>query len=402
MTYSDTMKPVLLAEETISQSELEATTKWMLAGNRLTKAQVTAQFEREFAAWMGCKHSVFVNSGSSANLLMIYAAKEAGRLRNNKVIAPAVSWVTTVSPLMQLGFDVTLCDCDSQNLGLDIEHLEHLCKTEAPSLLILVHVLGHANHLAEIKEICSRYDVILLEDSCEALGSIFDGRKLGCHGLAGSFSFYYGHHISTIEGGMVVTDDTELHQLMLSLRSHGWSRDLDPKRQEKLQKQHQIDDFRNLYTFYHAGFNLRSTDLQAYIGVQQLKKLDDICKTRERNFHTYSKLLPDFFCQKSDVTVLSSFAFGTLIENRGEVFEALKAEQIECRPLICGNIARHPFWIRAYGKQIMPIADLVHDYGIYLPNHHNLNCDDIERVAEIFNAAARPLDKPLNGASKAH
>ena len=343
---------------------------------------------------MGSKHAVFVNSGSSANLLMIYAAKEAGRLRNNKVIAPAVSWVTTVSPLMQLGFDVRLCDCDAQNLGLDLNHLEELCRTEAPSMLILVHVLGHANHLHEIKEICDRYGVVLLEDSCEALGSTFDGRKLGGHGLAGSFSFYYGHHISTIEGGMVVTDDSELHQVMLSLRSHGWSRDLAPKRQADLQNQHNVDEFRNLYTFYYAGFNLRSTDLQAYIGLQQLEKLDHICDTRARNFERYSMLLPEYYTQRSNTDHLSSFAYGTLVENRIEVAQALKAQDIECRPLICGNIARHPFWVRAYGEQVLPQADLIHDFGIYLPNHHNLGAKDIARVAKCFSDVARPIDTP--------
>ncbi|MFV1465953.1 DegT/DnrJ/EryC1/StrS family aminotransferase [Phaeobacter sp. JH20_36] len=383
-------RPITLAQDTISRRELQQTADWMMAGNRLTKAEETTAFEAEFAAWMGCKHAVFVNSGSSANLLMIYAAREAGRLRNNKVIAPAVSWVTTVSPLIQFGFDVRLCDCDPTNLGLDLDHLERLCKEEAPALLILVHVLGHANHMAAIRDICERYDVLLLEDSCEALGSVSDGRKLGCHGTAGSFSFYYGHHISTIEGGMVVTDDSELHQVMLSLRSHGWSRDLNPTLRDQLQQDHNIDDFRNLYTFYYAGFNLRSTDLQAFIGRQQILKLDDICRVRERNFDIYAAQLRGFYRQDSETELLSSFAYGTLVENRMEVFEHLRDQDIECRPLICGNIARHPFWIRHYGHQVLPNADLIHDYGIYLPNHHNLSTADVTCVTDAFKAVARP------------
>ncbi|WP_282052823.1 DegT/DnrJ/EryC1/StrS family aminotransferase [Phaeobacter inhibens] len=383
-------RPITLAQDTISRRELQQTADWMMAGNRLTKAEETVAFEEEFAAWMGSKHAVFVNSGSSANLLMIYAAREAGRLRNNKVIAPAVSWVTTVSPLIQFGFDVRLCDCDPVNLGLDLEHLEQLCKDEAPAMLILVHVLGHANHMKAIQDICDRYDVLLLEDSCEALGSVSGGRKLGCHGAAGSFSFYYGHHISTIEGGMVVTDDSELHQVMLSLRSHGWSRDLNPTLRDQLQVDHNIDDFRNLYTFYYAGFNLRSTDLQAFIGRQQILKLDDICRVRARNFDTYAEELHGYYSQDSETDLLSSFAYGTLVENRMDVFEHLRAQQIECRPLICGNIARHPFWIRHYGREILPNADLIHDYGIYLPNHHNLSTADVLSVAGTFKAVAQP------------
>ena len=143
-------------------------------------------------------------SGSSANLLMVAALKEAGRLRNNNAIAAGVSWVTTVSPFLQLGFNVQLADCETTSLGLDLNHVEDLCRRCKPSVLILVHVLGHCGDMNSVREICQRYGVILLEDSCEALGSSYKGKKLGTFGAAGSFSFYYGHHISTIEGGMVI------------------------------------------------------------------------------------------------------------------------------------------------------------------------------------------------------
>lgn len=392
MTHLDLPKPVFLADDTIAEPELLALSEWMLAGNRLTKSTQTLAFEDEFKDWMGSRHAIFTNSGSSSNLLMIYALKEAGLLRNNKAIAAAVSWVTTVSPLMQFGFDVSLCDCDLENLGLDLNHLEHLCRTEKPSLLILVHVLGHANHLAEIQQICDRYGVLLLEDSCEALGSTSGGKKLGTHGLAGSFSFYYGHHISTIEGGMVVTDNDDLHQLMLSLRSHGWSRDLSAERRDAITRDHDIDAFRNLYTFYYPGFNLRSTDLQAFIGRSQLKKLDRIVDVRESNFELYKSALPDYFVQNGPTDKLSSFAYGTFVENRLEVYNHLKVEKIECRPLICGNIGRHPFWTRIHGACDLPNADKVHDYGIYLPNHHNLELTDVARITDAFSSVAHPYD----------
>jgi CDP-4-dehydro-6-deoxyglucose reductase, E1 len=385
------MKPILLADDTISQQELESTAKWMLEGNRLTKSKLTTKFENEFADWIGSKHAVFVNSGSSANLLMVSAAMHSGRLRNKVAIAPAVSWVTTVSPLLQLGFDVRLCDCDPFGLGLDPEHLEELCKENPPSLLILVHVLGHVNKMKEIVRICQKYDIVLIEDSCEALGSEFLSRKLGTLSTAGSFSFYYGHHISTIEGGMVVTDDSELHQIMLSLRSHGWSRDLNPSKKDFLQKQFEIDDFTNLYTFYYPGFNLRSTDLQAHLGVQQLSKIDAVAKTRSINFERYKENLHRYFCQQSDTSLLSSFAYGTLISNREDVYFKLKKNQIECRPLICGNIARHPFWQKRTEDEGLIRANKVHDYGIYLPNHHNLSPADIDRVCEIFSQSATPI-----------
>jgi len=383
-------RSIHLAEDTITKSELTELSEWMLAGNRLTKSHETVLFEEEFAKWMGSRYAVFVNSGSSANLLMIYAQKELGRLKNMRAIAPAVSWVTTVSPLLQFGFDTKLCDCDNSTLGLDLDHLETLCREHDPSVLILVHVLGHSNNVAEIKQICDKYDIILLEDSCEALGSEYRGAKLGTLGNAGSFSFYYGHHISTIEGGMVVTDDYELYQMMLSLRSHGWSRDLAHEKREALTKEYSVDEFRNLYTFYHAGFNLRSTDLQARLGRSQLTKLGAIAKVREQNFEEYRSGLQDFFVQTSEADPLSSFAYGTFVQNRLEVYEHLKANEIECRPLICGNIARHPFWLTANGPENLPNADTVHDFGIYLPNHHNLNSKDIDRVTRVFLEVARP------------
>ena len=389
MLQTQESKPIFLAEDTISEPELHSLSDWMLAGNRLTKGEQTLLFEEEFRDWMGSKHAIFTNSGSSSNLLMIYALKMAGLLRNNKAIAAAVSWVTTVSPLMQLGFDISLCDCDPYNLGLDLNHLEHLCKTEQPSVLILVHVLGHANHLSEIMEICDRYGVLLLEDSCEALGSTSCGKKLGSLGIAGSFSFYYGHHISTIEGGMVVTDDDELNQVMLSLRSHGWSRDLSQQRRLEMTRNHDVDAFRNLYTFYYPGFNLRSTDLQAFLGRSQLKKLDEIIDVRERNFRLYESALSDFFTQTGPSERLSSFAYGTFVENRLEVFNHLTEQQIECRPLICGNIGRHPFWTLENGSCNLPNADKVHDHGIYLPNHSNLSPLDVERVSEEFKSVAK-------------
>ncbi len=318
---------------------------------------------------------------------MIYALKELGRLRNNRAIAPAVSWVTTVSPLLQFSFDTVLCDCDSKNLGLDLDYLETLIHKHDPALLILVHVLGHSNNMEEIRTLCDKYDIMLLEDTCEALGSSYNQMNLGTIGTAGSFSFYYGHHISTIEGGMVVTDDYELYQTMLSLRSHGWSRDLDPASRKQLTDKYKIDEFENLYTFYNAGFNIRSTDLQAKLGQMQLLKLNKIIEVREANYNTYKSNLGDFFCQSSSTTPLSSFAYGTFVKNRLEVFKHLQKNKIESRPLICGNISRHPFW-KKYNSDTpskdLPNADFLHDYGLYLPNHHNMTDEDVSRVAQTF------------------
>lgn len=381
---------IKLADDTIDQEELQDLCSWILSGNRLTKATETVHFEEEFASYIGSKYAVMTNSGSSSNLLMASALLQSGHLKSNKVIAPAVSWVTTVTPFMQLGFDVILCDCDQHDLGFNIEDFERLCREHRPSIAILVHVLGHANSMPDILDICQKYGVILLEDTCESLGSEALGKKLGTLSTAGSFSFYYGHHISTIEGGMVVTDDSSLYELMLSIRSHGWSRDLSPQTAGALAKAFDIDEFRNLYTFYYSGFNLRSTDLQAHIGRSQLRKISKINRVRNENFNLYKTLLGDYFAQESSSDFVSSFAYGTLVENRNDVAKKLQSHGVELRPLICGNIARHPFWLKSNQPQIYPNADLIHDYGLYLPNHLNISVEDVHYCCEIFKSIAIP------------
>ena len=384
------MKKYLLAQDTISKNELNQLCKWLLEGNQLTKGKLTLEFEKKFSKKIGVKHSVFVNSGSSANLLMVSALIESGKLKNKTAIVPAVSWVTTVTPFMQLNFDIKLCDCDINNLGLDIDHFEDLCKKNNPSIAIIVNVLGHPNYIQKIKKICKKYNVILIEDSCETLGTKNKGKKIGTDGIASSYSFYYGHHISTIEGGMVITNDSQLYDIMLSVRSHGWSRDLRKKTQQALSKRYKIDKFRNLYTFYYQGYNLRSTELNAFLGLGQIKKIDKISQTRYKNFNTYKKNLEDFWFQKSPSDLISSFAYGTLVKNRIEVYEHLKKFKIESRPLICGNIGRHPFWTKKFGDNNLKNSDIIHNFGIYLPNNYSLSKKDVLFICKKFKEVAIP------------
>lgn len=382
---------IKLAEDTISPAELADAADFLKSGKQLTKGPVTLQFEAVFSKTLEASYAVFVNSGSSANLLVAAALKESGQLRNLTVVCPAISWVTTVSPFMQLGFDVILCDSESESLGIDPVKLERIFVESSPSLLILVHVLGHANQMAEIQELCNKYGVLIVEDSCEALGSTYrDGRNLGTIGKAGTYSFYYGHHISTIEGGMVVTDDFNLYQLMLSMRSHGWSRDLDDNVRADLTSRYKIDEFRNLYTFYYPGFNFRSTDLQASIGLSQVKQIGSITEIRESRHHAYASHLTEYWGQASHTERLSSFAYGTAVSNRSEVSIALSEAGIESRPLICGNIGRHPFWLRHNSPQSLPVADWIHDHGMYLPIHAKLEEKDVAKVTQVFKEVATP------------
>ena len=384
------MKKIHLAEDTISRNELIALADWITKTSRLTKGPLCKEFEEKFANWLGVKYAVFVNSGSSANLLIAWVLKESGRLRNRRVIAPAVSWCTTVTPFIQLGYEVSLCDCSKDDLGLDTECLARLCSELKPAVLILVHVLGHPNKMNEIKEICSKYGTIIIEDSCEALGSIYKGKKCGSIGLAGSFSFYYGHHISTIEGGMLVTDDEELYNLMLAIRSHGWARDVENKYHDEWSSRYGSDEIRDLYTFYYSGFNLRSTDLNAFLGISQLNMIHKYTKRRQHNFELYASLLGDYWKQSSQCELLSNFAYATIVKNRIDVYRHLAKFNIESRPLICGNIGRHPFWIKKYGVKNLANADVIHDFGLYLPNHARLTDNQIRYIADVFREIAVP------------
>jgi CDP-6-deoxy-D-xylo-4-hexulose-3-dehydrase len=383
-------RTVKLADNTISAEEIASLADWLKEGHQLTKGPLTRKFESELADYIGSKYSIMVNSGSSANLLMAYSLLESGYLRNKKVIVPAVSWITTLSPFVQIGFDCYLCDSDSRDLGIDLNHLEQLLKKEQPALLILVHILGHSNQMDAIRNLCTQHGCLVIEDACEALGSEYKGVKAGNLSMAGSFSFYYGHHISTIEGGAIVTSDDKLYSVMLSIRSHGWSRDVPEVDRQAWKQEFQIDDFREFYSFYYAGYNLRSTDLNAFLGRQQLKRLPEIAKIRARNFELYREALPEFWCQTSEEGFVSSFAYGTFAKNRLEVSKHLLGLGIECRPLVCGSMGRQPFWIKKYGVTHLPVADKVHDYGLYLPNHANISADDIKYVAQHFREVAQP------------
>jgi len=371
-----------LAEETIDKSDLTALTEWLDKNPRLTKGQETEHFEREWSEWQGQQSSVFVNSGSSANFMMFHSLLYSNMLRNKKVVVPSISWVTTVSPAILLGYDPIICDCDEIDLGLSLDDFEKICQEEGPAVVIVVHVLGHANKMKEILKICEKYDVILLEDCCEAYGAYYKGEKVGNFGLMSSFSFYFGHHMSTIEGGMVSTNNKELKNILLSIRSHGWLRDLDEDVKQRHIEEHKITEFESLFTFIYPGMNLRSTDLSAFIGRRQLEKLSENVDKRDKNYQRYKSLLEgDLWIQTSETEKVSCLGLGLIAPNRENVARSLLDSNIECRPLICGSIQEQPFWKRQ--KRNLPNALNVHNNGFYVPCHDKLTEEDIRQIVNI-------------------
>tara|TARA_Y200000002_G_scaffold360095_1_gene345080 strand:+ start:2537 stop:3709 length:1173 start_codon:yes stop_codon:yes gene_type:complete len=381
---------IKLSSNTIPSNHLEDLAEWLKTNPRLTKDKLTVQFESEFANFINSSNAIFVNSGSSANLLIAAANLHFKDLRNKKVGIPAVSWSTTLSPFLQLGYEPFLLDCDKNNLGIDIDSLYELAKKEDISTLILVHVLGHESSILKIKDICAEFKIRLFEDTCEALGSKISEKTLGSFGLASTFSFYYGHHISTIEGGMICTDNFEFSQIITSLRSHGWLRDLEKNFAQNLQKKYEISNFRNMYSFYFPGYNMRATEINAFLGIKQLSLLDKYCKKRAMLFDIYKNNLKDYWLQKSDTDFISSFAYGTLVENPEEVWFYLNNAKIESRPLICGSMGLQPFWeIFNKTKSSFKNADLIHYKGIYLPINANLEEEDILLVCKKFKEIAK-------------
>ena len=386
------MKNYNLAYNTIGSNDYKVMERFLKKRKYLNQSVYTKNFENKFSKFLGTKNSVFVNSGSSANLLMAQVLLEGNFLKNKTVVLPAVSWSTSVSPFIQLGYKVILCDCDKYNLGLCTHDLEKICKKFNPGLVLIVNVLGHANDYKKIEYLKKRYKFELIEDNCESLGSAIGKKKLGTLGLASSHSFYYGHHISTIEGGMISTKNRKFYNLALAIRSHGWARDMEKKFRLKLEKKFKIDEFKSFFTFYYSGFNIRSTDFNACIGIEQIKKIHQIAKIRQKNFLRYKSNLKSFWFQKSDLSILSSFGYATFVKNRFEVYKYLKSKKIQSRPLICGNIGQQPF-IKKNIKKIFNLdkAKFVDKYGIYLPNHTNLSLQDIDFISKKFSDLAQPI-----------
>ena len=386
------MKNYNLAYNTIGLNDYKVMERFLKKRKYLNQSVYTKNFENKFSKFLGTRNSVFVNSGSSANLLMAQVLLEGRFLKNKTVVLPAVSWSTSVSPFIQLGYKVILCDCDKYNLGLCTYDLEKICKKFNPGLVLIVNVLGHANNYKKIEYLKKKYKFELIEDNCESLGSALGKKKLGTLGLASSHSFYYGHHISTIEGGMISTKDRKFYNLALAIRSHGWARDMEKKFRLNLEKKFKIDEFKSFFTFYYSGFNIRSTDFNACIGIEQIKKIHQIAKIRQKNFLRYKSNLKSFWFQKSDLSILSSFGYATFVKNRLEVYKYLKSKKIQSRPLICGNIGQQPF-IKKNIKRIFNLdnAKFVDKYGIYLPNHTNLSLQDIDFISKKFSNIAQPI-----------
>ena len=380
---------IKLVSDTIDREDINSLIEWLSQDEipRLTKGDLTWELEKKWAEKIGTKYSVYLNSGSSAILLALAALLESGKLKNNKIVVTSLSWATDVSSPILLGMSPIMCDCNLENLSCDLDHLEKLFIHHSPSCMILVSPLGLVPNMNKVITLCEKYKVLLLEDVCESMGSKYQGKYLGTFGFASFFSMYFGHHLSTIEGGFINTDDEDFYHLLLMMRSHGWDRDLPREKQESLRLKYGVSEFDSLYNFYVPGFNLRSTDLQAFIGLRAIDKLDKYSVLRNTNFVRYNELIKvnELNLSQNEGDFVSSFAIPIVSKNKKEIVDRLTLNGVEVRPLIAGDMSKKPMWYERYGKSNLPNCEKINEFGFYVPNHQDLTKDQIKLITDLIN-----------------
>lgn len=383
-----------LAANSWGDEEIEAMHE-VIASGRFTMGPKVAQFEQDFSAYFNMKHAIMVNSGSSANLASVAALsfkKDRPLRRGDEVIVPAISWSTTYHPLQQYGLRLKFVDVDLETLNMDVSRLEEALSPRT-RMIVAVSILGNPADLADIRALADKNDLLLFEDNCESMDAELDGRKTGTFGDLNTFSLFFSHHISTMEGGMVLTDDVELAHLVRSIRAHGWTRDLPP---DSGLFQAGTDDHFEAYRFILPGYNLRPIEFSGAIGVEQLKKLPAMTAIRRKNLAHFQKLFDSderFIIQKENGNS-SSFAFTIILNQKFEidrkrVFAALREANIGFRIITGGCFLRHDV-IKYYDHEIasdVSNADMAHDYGFFVGNHPHDLTPQIDRLYEVLDKA---------------
>ena len=378
-----------LSSQTFGQEEIAAI-NGVLASGRVTMGRETEAFEKEFAEYIGVRYAVMVNSGSSANLLVIAALVATGALApGDRVFAPALSWSTTVWPLIQYGMDVTLIDCD---LTLQIKRaslVSALGFYPEARAIVAAHIMGNPCDVNLLRTLCKKHNLLLVEDSCETLGADYLGIKTGRFGIAAAFSFYFSHPMTTIEGGMLVTEDEEVAEYARSIRSHGWARAFGNERRQEFEAASPDIDPR--FLFVTEGYNLRPTELQAAMGRVQLRKLPAM-NARRAEIHArmceivapYKDLqlpLPTPFATPA------WFAFPVICQSEKKpLIEHLEAAGVQTRPVIAGNLAKHPAFTPFIDPSDTPFANVVAKFGFYWGLHPNVSADDLAVLSKALDS----------------
>lgn len=383
-----------LATSTWDDAE-HAAIRRVVESGRFTMGTEVSSFEEEFAHAFGARHALMVNSGSSANLLMVaalfFTQERDRRLQpGDEVIVPSVSWSTTYFPLQQYGLHIKFVDIDIETLNINLDALAEAI-SDRTKLIFAVNLLGNPNDFQRMRDIFGSRPIILIEDNCESMGAEFAGKKTGTFGLMGSFSTFFSHHISTMEGGVIVTDDEELYHILLCLRAHGWTRNLPEENRVTGRKS--SDPFEESFRFVLPGYNVRPLEMEGAIGLEQLRKLEGFIAARRRNAARWIERMaghPRLAIQR-ETGMSSWFGFSILCRpdsglDRALVRRALESHGVETRPVVAGNFVRNPV-VRHFDYEIvgdLRNADRVHDGGLFIGNHHYDMCDMIDAVADLL------------------
>lgn len=382
---------IKLHEPTFSEEEIAAAVE-VLRSTQVTSGKKVREFEKAFSN----DHCVMVNSGSSANLLAISAltnpVNKNRLIPGDEVIVSALSWSTTIWPLVQHGLIPVIVDIDPKTLNIDVEQVKQAISPRTKAIMP-VHVYGNPCEMTEIMNLCMDHELILVEDCCEALGAEYDSQPVGSFGDIGTFSFYFSHHMTTLEGGLCMTHSKDLEELMRVLRAHGWIRDLDNNEKYKLSN----PDIDPKFLFVNAGYNLRATELQAAIGLVQLPKLRGFVEARRKAAHGLKQV---FSCydyldvqEETDKGESSWFGFPIVVKDgdASSLREHLEKNGVETRAIICGNIARQP-GMKLWPHRIpfdLPNADRVMKQGFSIGCHQNIGEEQIvyvDSVMKVFHA----------------
>lgn len=355
------------------------------------------KFENTFSSWQGRKYCVMVNSGSSANLAIVQALLNLGKLKKGDYVGfSAVTWSTNVMPLMQLGLKPIPVDVELDTLNVSSKKFIEKLKKYPMKMFFLTNLLGFCDDIEEIEKICKQKKIILIEDNCESLGTIYKGKKLGNFGLASTFSFYVGHHLSTIEGGAICTNNEDLEIMLQMVRAHGWDRNLTEKKQLKIRLKHNVNStFYSRYTFYDLGYNLRTTEINGFIGNIQMPYLDEIIRKRRDNFlemaeAIYKRSDKYYPIKYNHIDFLSNFAVPIICKSkqiRNELVEKCRGK-IEIRPIVGGDMVLQPFFKKYVndfvGENIN--AKIVHEQGLYFGNNPDLTKKEIKQIIRVFTS----------------
>lgn len=353
------------------------------------------RFEKTFAKWQKRKHCLFVNSGSSANVAIIQALLNTNKLKRNDMVGfSALTWSTNVMPIIELGLRAIPIDVELDTLNISSKKVLAVLRKYNLKMIFITNLLGFCDDIDEIRKICEERKIILVEDNCESLGTIYKGKLLGNYGMASTFSFYVGHHMSTIEGGAVCVDSERLATMLGVVRAHGWDRNLSAKRQVKIRDKYKVNStFYSRYTFYDLGYNFRPTEINGFIGNVQIDYLHEINKVRNKNFFEialpiYRNTQKYYPIRYKHIDFLSNFAIPVICKSRAirdELVRQCKGK-IEIRPIVGGDMTRQPFFSKYMKEYVLdnPNAQIAHEQGLYFGNNPELTNKEKELILSVF------------------